>query len=427
MKNSEQFTLAKILNDRSCYEKFYPYIAAIKNMTREMRLVTTLIKSFYDAYPKATSVSQQEFITYIQSVDKGGHAATITEFVMNLYALDISNDELTLDIVESFVEKHMAARILDKVAKVLDHDKGGIVSTIQDDVDEFHRIIRNPPRDVLKPYKVNVGRLIRNQINAKGLPMVIPGLTKEICGARESTLGMIFAFVDTGKTSFGIANMCAQAAYIHQHDPMYDRPLVYAGNEEDEERVALRFTQCMTGFDNAQIAARPRDVKRRLKDGGMDHIRILNGINHISHVERIMDRLNPRVLMIDQGTKVKFGKGMDVHETATLGALFNMYRELSKQYKCTIICMAQANGEADEMKWITLSNLYGSKVAIPGELDWAVGLGIDTDAKYRTWRFINLCKNKFGEKKRLFSEFDHTNCEFKEVQSHGQGSGKQNP
>lgn len=414
--SAEQIVLRKILDDRSCYDKYYPYIAAIKNMTREMRIVTMLIKTYYDKYPSISSIPQTDFITFITDVDKGGYSATVSEFVNNIYLLDISNDDLTLDVVESVVEKHVAARILDKIATVIDHDKKGVITTIQDDIDEFNRIIRNPPKDVLKPYKTVVGRLIRNQIKSIGLPFCSDKLTKGIRGCREGTLGLIFAFVDTGKTSFGVANMVAMAHWLEVNDPGYTRPLVYAGNEEDEERVALRFMQSASGMTDEEILHDPRAVKRRIQARGFDRIKILNGINHMSHVERIMDTLNPRVLMIDQGTKVKFGK-LDVHEVSSLAELFNQYRELAKNHKSSIVCLAQANAEGEDQMWLNLSHIYNSKVGIPGELDWAVGIGTNDDAKYRHWRYMSLCKNKFGEKDRWEMEFKHASCQFVDIKA----------
>lgn len=414
MSNAEQVTLRKILEDRSCYDKYYPYIAAIKNMNREMRIVTMLIKTYYDKYPDISNVPRSDFVAFIQNVDKGGYSATITEFVDNLYAIDISNMDLTVDIVESVVEKHIAARVLDKVANIIDHDKKGVLPTIQDDVDEYNKIIRNPPRDVLKPYKTVIGRLIRNQIKTVGLPLCSPELTSRLMGAREGTLGLIFAFVDTGKTSFGIANMMSMAHWLETNDPNYQRPLVYAGNEEDEERVALRFMQSASGMSSKEIKDDPRTVKRRLSARGFNRIQILNGINHLSHVERICDTMNPRVLMIDQGTKVKYGK-MDAHETSTLQELFNRYRELAKTHKCTIISLAQANAEGEDQMWLNMSHIYGSKVAIPGELDWAIGLGTNDEKNYRHWRYINLCKNKFGEKWGFPMEFKHESCQFIDI------------
>ena len=416
MKNAEQITLRKILEDRSCYDKYYPYIAAIKNMPKEMRLVTMLIKTYYDKYPHINNVTENDFLMFINNVDKGGYTATITQFVKDLYALDVTNSDLTMDIVESVVEKHIAARVLDKIANIIDYDKNGILSTIQDDLDEYNKIIRNPPKNVLQPYKTVIGRLIRNQIKTVGLPMVSSRFTKQIMGAREGTLGLIFAFVDSGKTSFGIANIVSMAHWLHVNDPNYNRPLIYAGNEEDEERVALRITQCMSGMNNAEIRDDPRTVKRRLQARGFDRIKIIDGVNHLAHVERVMDVFNPRVLMIDQGTKVQFGK-IDTHETASLQELFNRYRELAKTYKCTIISLAQANADGESQKWLNMSHIYGSKVAIPGELDWAIGIGTDDDANYRHWRFFNICKNKFGEKDQFPMEFKHESCQFIDIKS----------
>ena len=71
---------------------------------------------------------------------------------------------------------------------------------------------------------------------------------------------------------------------------------------------------------------------------------------------------------------------------------------MAKLYNTSIICLAQAVGEAENRKYLKLSDIYGSRVGIQGELDYAIGIGRTMDdLAYANVRFINIPKNKLNE------------------------------
>jgi len=403
--------LSAFINSRDIYEKYAPYIIGLKNLDRNMSLTLNFIKKFYEKYPEITSIPKTDFNLFLDSKDKYNFIKNNPVYINDIYNTPTKNKNLTLDIIEGCVEQHIMAKILDKAALVLDNNKKGILSTIQEDIDKFHSIIRKPPQTLVE-YKFNLDELIKEEITTLGIPFCNKTPNNIIRGMREGQLGLISAYVDTGKTSYGVANLCSIANYLKINN--VDRPVVYGGNEEAIKRVSLRTVQCMTNWSNSEIAINKNLVKSILKSKGFDKIIFIDHLTTTSIIEKVLDKYNPRVLFIDQGTnvKIKMSKKEGVN---ALEELFSTYRDFAKRYKTTIICMAQGGEDSFDKKYPTLKDIYGSKSAIQGTLDWAISIGTNReDINYANWRYFNITKNK-GDKKTYICRFDAKRCQFKEV------------
>jgi hypothetical protein len=261
-------------------------------------------------------------------------------------------------------------------------------------------------------YKLDLDTLIDKEVLNYGIPFINPTPNTAIRGMREGQLGLISAYTDTGKTSYGIANCCCAAKFLL--DNKIDRPAIYAVNEEAVERVTLRAIQCMTNWDNDEIAKNKKLVNGILKSHGFDKIKFFDHVNNMRIVEKLLSEHDPRVMFIDQGTKVSV-PGSKKDGVNALEEVFNTYRDLAKRHKCTIIAMAQGGDGCFEKQYPDLRDLYGSKSAIQGELDWAISIGVDaSDSKYANWRYFNISKNK-GDKATYACRFEHKKCQFKEA------------
>jgi hypothetical protein len=92
-----------------------------------------------------------------------------------------------------------------------------------------------------------------------------------------------------------------------------------------------------------------------------------------------------------------------------LESLFRWFRKTATAHDIGLIGVAQAVGEAEDTKYLKLSDIYGSRVSIQGALDWACGIGrkvnnpIDDDLRY-----LNIPKNKLhdGEGGRMTVHFN---------------------
>jgi hypothetical protein len=207
----------------------------------------------------------------------------------------------------------------------------------------------------------------------------------------------MFAYVDGGKTSFSLAALAKFAQYYKDTK----ETLVYACNEEADVRVGERLTSAFTGKSYAELhkefKGRSDDLNEYLAELGWHRIKIIGGVTHLKSVRRILDDWGPVALFIDQGQKVKTEyKAEGVTEVRLL---YNEYRDMMNEYNCAGIAVEQATGDASNKQWLTLADMYGSRVAIQGELDWAIGVGkmLDSRGNENNTRYLNCCKNKLKD------------------------------
>jgi len=413
MATEEQIIIKAFVESRDDFDKYGPYVLALKNMDRLMKQTLWYIQKFYDKFKKAARIPETELRSFMKmnsSVSDFGDLNN--QYIKAIYETDITNRDLTMDIVEHAVEKHFISNIVDIAAGVLQHNKSGQILKIQGAIDKYHSIIRHPPNDI-QEYVLNLSELIKTEISTPGIPFSIKFLNKIIKGMRPGQLGLIYAYVDTGKTSFGVSNLCAVANHLKGIGAK--RPVIYGCNEEDVSRVTLRAIQCITNWNDDEIAANEKTVRSIITQRGFDNIKFIDHISTISKVEKLLIRYNPKVIFIDQGTKVSIMNTKKEGVNA-LEEVFNTLRDMAKRYDTTIICMAQGGDDCAGKKHPRLRDLYGSKSAIQGELDWAISIGVDDtgDSKYASWRFFSITKNK-GDKGTFACRFDHERCQFKEV------------
>ena len=107
------------------------------------------------------------------------------------------------------------------------------------------------------------------------------------------------------------------------------------------------------------------------------------------------------------------GRSGNERDTTKLTNLFNFYRETAKRYNVAIICVVQATGDSENRKWLKLSDIYDSRVAIQAELDYSIGIGRNRDdASAELLRYFRISKNKMadGEEARFHATFYKERC-----------------
>jgi hypothetical protein len=411
MATSEIVILKAFIDKRQDFEKYGPYILALKNMTRVVSQTLGYVKKFYEKYPSSITITEPEFRLFLGQDDVNNFVKNNEVFLRNVFTTNLSNNDLKMDIIEASVERHLMASVIDKAALVIDNGKSGVLSSLQGIIDEYHSIIRKPPQDYTE-YKLDLDELLQEEVISSGCPFVNQTPNDTIRGMRSGQLGLIYAYVDTGKTSYGVANLCAVAKYLQDNN--VERPVIYAVNEERVQRVTLRAIQCMTNWDNDEINKNKNLVRSIIKARGFKNMLFMDHVTTMPIVEKLLIKHSPKVIFIDQGTKVQI-PGSSREGVNALEEIFNRYRDMAKRYDCTIVTMAQGGDDCFQKKYPSLRDIYGSKSAIQGELDWAISIGVDiSDVKYENFRYFNISKNK-GDKATYACRFDHKRCQFKEV------------
>jgi replicative DNA helicase len=386
----------------------------LENLNKQIKVILSMIHRYYEKYSEHSYISQDElkgFYDYLYPTSRDRDI--YHELIDAIFEMDVSKS-VARDILEQVVERSYATSIIARLAPVMQGEKSNVVPSIQSSVEEFIQLMKNPPKEtkLLEPCDLTVEELVQQEINDEGIPWHLQNLTEIIGGVRRRTLGAIYAFVDSGKTSFGLA---ACAAFAQALKDTSDT-ILYLGNEEAAPRLSLRLTQAMLGVTRADLKLTPKEIDQRRREIGYTRVKIFDNITQASEVHRLLEEWMPRIAMIDQGTKVSINSKLK--EVEEQQALFNFYRETAKTYDTSIISLMQGVGEAENRKWLKLSDIYGSRVAIQGELDYAIGIGrrID-DAARENFRYINIPKNKLmeGETGKFTTLFTKETCNWRSI------------
>lgn len=395
----KELSILKLFTEkRETQEQYGVFLRRMENLDNSILLLARLIQEYYEKYPDHNFIGEDELISFYDVIyPNNRESAMHRELIYRMYKLDVSTDIMT-DLLEQSMERYHSQIIVSKLIPVLEGQRFNVLPHVQGDLDNFISMMKNPPKlDVLQAIDSQPGELISNKATLQGANWHLKEITSKLGPMTPATLGVIFAYVDGGKTSFSLAALAKWAQYYKDSK----ETLVYACNEESGIRVCERLTSAFTGKSYAELYreydGRMDELNDQLAEMGWHRVKVIDGVNHIKQIRRILDDWGPVALFIDQGSKVSTDyKAEGITETRLL---YNEYRDLMNEYNCAGVAVEQAVGDAENKPWLTLADIYGSRVAVQGELDWAIGIGktLDQRGNPNNNRYINLCKNKLKD------------------------------
>lgn len=400
--------------DKQDFNNFYPYTQQLKKKDRLIAMCFQLLHEYYDKYSNAFDLERDDFVGwYDHQYPNGRDRDEIVDIIDAAY-LTRTQGALTRDLMEQWMEKYYATQIVNDLMPVLEGNKFGKLSSMQAKIEEYNLLLTNPPEEVkiISPIDMTTEEIVKHTILRTGYQFPIEYLNKVIGGLRPSSNGMIYGYTDCGKSSLALY---IAAAVAEQMKDTSDKVL-YCGNEETDVRMANRAQMAFTGFDRFQLLLPDiqKEADRMKTERGWSRLKICSGVETGEQIIRLMDEWMPKVVFIDQATdvEVKVPKrdegGVDYYK-----ALFKWYRQLGNHYDCAVVSVGQAGVDAEDCKWVKVSQMYGSKSGIQGRLDWACGIGFKlNDEALKDMRFLNIPKNKYGGKDRCSCYFDHETCQW---------------
>ncbi len=105
----------------------------------------------------------------------------------------------------------------------------------------------------------------------------------------------------------------------------------------------------------------------------------------------ICQATNPSLIIFDQIDKLQGFKAE--RDDLLLGAKYQWARELAKQYG-PVIGVCQADGQGENVRWLTMAHVANAKTAKQAEADFILGIGCIHDPGWESIRFLNISKNK---------------------------------
>lgn len=200
---------------------------------------------------------------------------------------------------------------------------------------------------------------------------------------------LVFARVESGKTAFAINSafgFCRQGLRV-----------MYIGNEDSAERLLLRFASRFASttddmWPKSRILQDTPGVIAKARTRGWQNLKLVAlSPGTVADLWKLAEQ-KIDVMIVDQIRKI-LSPG-EKEESANIAAASAALRDIGKKYNLITMPVTQAN---DRMyRILGMSDIYMSKVAVPGDYDLMLGIGMDEDYKTKNWRTINICKNKLG-------------------------------
>jgi hypothetical protein len=402
--------LRAFCDNREVFNKHHSYLKSVENMEREIQLLFELVGMYYESYD-ADSINVNELVEYYDLIYPSSREKELYyDTIHTAFSLEIK-EELMQDMLDQLIEKHHATSMVNKLLPVIEGNKFGVLHELKTDIDNYINLLHNPPEELIvpEPCMLSLSELVKQEIDDTGIPWHLPGLTSLIGGVRTKTLGFIYAYTDAGKTSFSFAAMAAQAKLYHGTDEV----ICYAGNEESSARLRIRFIQALTHANKVEMKTNEAEVEAKAEARGLSVGRVFDEITTESQLIYILDEYHPKILYIDDATNMEVAFKRELKSTSYLEALFRWYRRLANRYDCAIIGVSQGTGDAEDKKWLKLSDIYGSRVAIQRALDYGIGIGRKvSDPSKEMQRYIHVPKNKLhdGEGGKFVVNFTKEIC-----------------
>ena len=399
--------ILKAMLNRDLYSKYFPVLGKLTNKQKETNVLLSTISKYYDRY-EHDNISVDELQVLFNHLNPQIQDKEMYLHIFNeLNQINVDTPELLRDVLNTCVEKHIGTEMLVALNELLMDLRPGAMSQVESLLEKYKSVvglIQDSENDVCN---LTLAELLSAD-TSEGLRWSLNIMNDTLGPLKHSTLGHIFANPDVGKTALSINQLCYFGSQLRKKK----RPLLYLNNEEDIRRLKIRAFCSMNDQPRDWLDANIDEAEATWEARGGHNIKFIGGVNHILQVQNYLESFHPRVVFIDQGAKVDTD---DKSEGPTrLQRLYNRYRTLASEYECSIITLGQADNASQGRRYLYLNNLDSSKVGIPGELDWCLGIGMLHDPGYKFLRYLSFCKNKLSGKYDTGSViFDIENCRFR--------------
>lgn len=409
----EELIVLKKMLLRSEYDKYGQYVSSL-NLENEPKAIFEVIGMYFDEYQDVDELNIKELRTYFflkYPLLRSRESYSI--LIDNLESLEINNEDLFAKTLANLVEKYYASEIIDLLTQVLSGTKYGVVKDIEDKVKDFLAKSKTDNETKSPFVEDTLDSLLETEVLSDGLKWRLDCLNKDVGDLRGGSLGHVYARPDTGKTSFFASEISFLASQLKE-----DEIIAWFNNEEKGTKVKLRLYSALLGWTKEQIAADPVKADAEFKAQFGDRIKIYDSaVITVSDIENILKQYNVRVMVIDQGDKVKFRGDKDMAQHERLKRVYGIFRELAKEFNCDIITAGQASASAEGLRWLSLDMMDNSKTGKPGELDYAIAIGFSPEEGKEAMRFLHLAKNKMknGVHGKYFVRFDALRARYADI------------
>lgn len=351
-----------------------------KDLPQELAPVYTVLQHYHAENEADLSVDDLANLFFASVNRDKAYYTTLFENLKTLEVGEYSTNQLIASIVRNRLAKETSValyemtegkRKFEDVAPLLEALKAPAVE-LADELefvsDDIEVIVKKARQDPGKRWRLKT-------------------MNKMLGSLRKGDFGLVFARVETGKTTFlcsEISRMAEDGEEVHWY-----------ANEEEGGKVMMRFYQSAFNIDLPTLESDLPGWRKKFREKYPGNIKLISDMSFMNRrgVERLSEKYQPKLIIIDQLSKIK---GFDNdRKDLELGDTARWARELAKQYG-PVIGVHQADGTAENLAKLNMGHMANAKTALQAEADWILGIGCVHKPEFETIRFLNLVKNKLA-------------------------------
>lgn len=368
------------------YQSYFEYIDLlhIRDNHRELHYLYLAVRSMHEEFPEI-DLEFSAFQTYFFVKYPDCDPDLYTALFETLAEAQIDPD-IGVGILKQIKARQEALNLSEELVKFATGYSG--IDRVHERIELWSKGYEYEEVEEIETVSDDLEYLLAETVQKPGLRWRLDSLNKSLGSLRKGNFGFLFARPETGKTTF----LASEVSYMLTQLKEDSGPIVWFNNEQVGSEVMLRMYQAYFGVTLEALLGNPKRFKQEFQDRVQGKFRLVDDANvDKARVEKVCKQLKPSLTIFDQVDKVK-GFAAD-REDLRLGAIYVWSRELAKTY-CPVIGVCQADGTAENQKWLTMEHVSNAKTSKQAEADWILGIGkIHADGAEFS-RYLNISKNK---------------------------------
>ena len=350
------------------------------------------VASFYEADPAAKSADAALLVAGLTtSVRNPKHRKAIATILQECAEANVSQEN-----IRRYLEAAARERVGDALSAALATRRPAAdVAALIEQYTNLGDIYGEKESD-----EIDFADLIARRADPRGRIVVTPrSLNERLGGGVLPGHNLtIFGRPESGKSALAISMACGFARRRAR--------VLYAGNEDPVDDIALRAVCCLSGRTASEAAADPEGTAALARSAGGARL-IFRDIapGTLGELERLVRSHKPDVLILDQLRNIGTGRrdGRGDNYTQHLDAVAQGLRAIGKRYQIVTIGVTQAGDSARGKPVLDMGDVDSSNTGIPGAADVLIGVGVTDMLEGAGSRMLSLCKNKLTGRHEHFT------------------------
>jgi len=391
--------LLKLLSKREDFDRYSKYIQSYTVLQETNELIGDM-KKYLDKNPSDNEIDWDKFKVFFATTLHPNWKPSKRELYNTIVEL-VAKEPHDPTIVQRFIDLDAATKLKKIAEKIINGSEPDGLGQVDDIITNHSNLSEEKNK---QDYFIDsdLSNIIQSVVVSGGMDWRLPDLNLSVGPVHDSDFIVIGKRPEAGGTTF----ITDQFSGFLSQLPA-DKDAVIFNNEEGGDKVMFRLMQSALGMSTSDMMADVSKTKELWdKFLGTRKLDIFHKPGMSTRdVERCLRAGNYGLIGINVIEKVQgFYKADDVERRRLLG---EWCRKLADKYG-PVFGVVQADATAEGQKVLNMSQLYGSKTGLQGEIDVLLMIGKTNDPGLNSERWITVCKNKKPTTGQMQPALKHT-------------------